>query len=142
MAPLRTDDVQRQAGELPRGVSHPLIVPGLNTEPGAVRQEGIRRTGSGRDNTTSGLPPERELPGRVDSPPAPDGTRRQQYQVEVGGNGAQPTNVERVLDPQGNVIRSSVRYPKERDHPCACRFLKGFKPEEGAAMYTSQNLAA
>ncbi len=110
--PLRTEAVQRQAAELPRGVSHPLIVPGLNTEPGAARQEGIRRTGSGRDNTTSGLPTERELPGRVDSPPAQDGTRRQQYQVEVGGNGTPPTNVERVLDQQGNVIRSSVRYPE------------------------------
>lgn len=110
--PLRQADLQRQAQELPRNVSHPLIVPGLNTEPGAARQETIRRTGSGRDNTTSGLPEERLNPASVRQTQLPDGSTRQQYQVTVGGNGFAPSSVERILDRQGNVVRSQVTYPE------------------------------
>jgi|GEM_PF-2747672 LysM repeat protein len=111
--PLRQADLQRQAQELPRNVSHPLIVPGLNSEPGLARQETIRRTGSGRDNTTSGLPEERINPSSVRQTQLPDGSTRQQYEVTVGGNGFPPSNVERVLDRQGNVIRSQVTYPEQ-----------------------------
>jgi len=113
--PLRQADLQRQAQELPRNVSHPLIVPGLNTEPGAARQETIRRTGSGRDNTTSGLPEERLNPASVRQTQLPDGSTRQQYEVVVGGNGYPPSSVERILDRQGNVVRSQVTYPEIAD---------------------------
>ncbi len=110
--PLAQADLQRQAQELPRGVSHPLIVPGLNTDPRAERQETIRRTGSGRDNTTSGLPEERLNPASVRQTQLPDGSVRQQYEVAVGGNGFPPSAVERILDRQGNVVRSQVTYPE------------------------------